>query len=213
MNSRDLFSFSSLHLTSQVQDFGDQNGLLNGFSDPSRHGPEGMMKRTKTWNVQEDKAYLFPEEGHLKNITALGYYPISATSDDVELVVSAGLVAARIQLFSSQTSAKRKAANSVQKQHLPDESPRKDSSKEKAADKHFSSQTSAKRKTANGVQKENLLNDPPKKDSSKEKASDKVSSQTSAKKKTVSIVLHENLPNDPPKDSSAENSKDKNSEV
>lgn len=173
------------------------------------------MKRTKTWNVQEDKSYILPEEGHLKSITALGYYPISATSDDVELVVSAGLVAARIQLFSSQTSAKRKAANAVQKQNLPNDPPpkKKGSSKEKAADKNFSSQTSAKRKTANGVQEENMPNDPPRKDSSKERAPGKVSSQTSAKKKTASVVLNENLPNDPPKDSSAENSKDKSSEV
>lgn len=128
--------------------------------------------RTKIWYVQEDKSYNFPGEEHQKNIMALSYCPVSGTGNDVELVVAAGLVAARIQLFSSQNVAKRKTAYTVQKGNLPNDPSKKGSSKEKKADRNFSSQTSAKKKTTNSIQK-SLPNDPPKKDTSAEKATDK----------------------------------------
>ncbi|KAM5141079.1 pleckstrin homology domain-containing family G member 5 isoform 1-T1 [Mantella aurantiaca] len=145
--------------------------------------------RTKTWYVQEDKSYNLPGEDHLKNIMALGYYPICATGNDVELVVAAGLVAARIQLFSSHTSAERKTASIVQKGHLPNNPPKKESSKKKTADKNFGLQTSAKKKTTNTVQKENVQTDPPKKNSSAEKSTDKNDEAPGRRRKNMTEFL------------------------
>lgn len=91
---------------------------------------------TKTWNVQDGKPYSLGGESYLTNVTALNYYPTVGTGNDVELVVAAGLVAARIQLFNSKTSAKKKTPDGMQNGSKPSQPLKKSSSLERILDKN-----------------------------------------------------------------------------
>ncbi|KAG8568648.1 hypothetical protein GDO81_014090 [Engystomops pustulosus] len=91
---------------------------------------------TRTWYVQEEKPYSLAGESCLQNVTALNYLSTTGTGNDVELVVAAGLVAARIQLFNSKTSAKKKSSNNIQNGSVPNQPLKKSSSLDRILDKN-----------------------------------------------------------------------------
>ncbi|XP_053307745.1 pleckstrin homology domain-containing family G member 5 isoform X2 [Spea bombifrons] len=62
--------------------------------------------RAKTWHVQEEKSFRAYGEGHLTRLSTLLTYPTSVLGTEMEVIVATGLVAARIQLFNSQSWAK-----------------------------------------------------------------------------------------------------------